>query len=48
MLRFNLTMADSFEVTVSTPKQNFSNSFIVVLRVGNFKAEDDSFVFSEY
>lgn len=44
MLKSSFTMAGSFEVRVSTQKQQFSN-FVIVLILGNFKAEDDSFVF---
>lgn len=44
MLKFSFTTSDNFEARVSTPKQQFSD-FAIVLILGNFKVEDDSFVF---
>lgn len=47
MLKFSSPMVDSFEVRVSNPKKSFQY-FFVVLSFGNFRSEDDLFVFSEY
>lgn len=44
MLKFSFTTSESFEARVSTPKQQFSNS-VIVLILGNFKDEDYSIVF---